>query len=284
MTLSRVLQAAGVSTLGQVVELAGPGLEVPTGLANKLGIRSERMMERVLDHWRRGLADQDILLLNSFKDGSISPNVEDPFPATFLALDVRDISGPLVQPARPVSLEGASGKTLYRLLVKTLNIKKLSGWTDTPWRSFFGGASEAGPQWRSLYKPPLSKRHGDLQWRLLHGIMAVNTFMSIIKDTVEDKCPFCFLKETLFHCFYQCHCLSDLFLFLQVAFTSFTEVFSKQGFIFGFKYTHKLKPKSQLLNFVLGQAKMAVYITRKRKVEQNVHIEPVPVCIIKIIY
>ncbi|CAB1417788.1 unnamed protein product [Pleuronectes platessa] len=64
-TLSRLMQAAGVSTLGQMVELAGPELEDPTGLANKLGIRSERTMKR---------------------------------------------------PARPVSLEGTTGKTLYRLL------------------------------------------------------------------------------------------------------------------------------------------------------------------------
>ena len=84
------------------------------------------------------------------------------------------------------------------------------------------------------------------------------------------------LPPAIFHCFYQCHSLFDLFLYLQVVFTSFTEVFSKQGFIYGFIYTRQAKTdKSQLLNFVLGQAKMAVYITRKRKVEQNVRIEPV---------
>ena len=43
-------------------------------------------------------------------------------------------------------------------------------------------------------------------------------------------------------------------------------------------WTRRIK-KSQLLNFVLGQAKMAVYITRKRKVEQDIHIEPLPVSV-----
>ena len=216
VTLSRVLQAAGVSTLGQVVELAGPGLEDPAGLAEKLRIKSKRTMERVLDHWRGRIREQDIFLLNQFKDGSISPNVEDPFPAIFLALEDRGVSGPLVQPARPVSLVGASGKILYGTMVKTRNVKKLEGWTDTPWRSFFGGGQKTGPQWRSLYKPPLSKRHRDLQWRVLHGILAVNAFVSILRTTVEDKCPFCNIKETIFHCFYECHRLSDLFLFLPV--------------------------------------------------------------------
>ena len=243
VTLSRVVQVAGVATLGQVVELSGPGLEDPAGLAEKLRIKSKRTMERVLDHWRGRIREQDIFLLNQFKDGSISPNVEDPFPAIFLALEDRGVSGPLVQPARPVSLVGASGKILYGTMVKTLNVKKLEGRTDTPWRSFFGGGQKTGPQWRSLYKPPLSKRHGDLQWRVLHGIMAVNAFVSILRTTVEDKCPFCNIKETIFHCFYECHRLSDLFLFLQVVFTSFKEVFNKQVFIYGFKYTRQKKTK-----------------------------------------
>ena len=147
----------------------------------------------------------------------------------------------------------------------------------TTWRSYVGVGQGSGPQWRSLYKPPLSKRRGDLQWRVLHGIMALNAFVSIIKNTVDDKCPFCGIKETIFHCFYACHRLSDFFLFFQVFFTSFEEIFNKQVFIYGFKYTCQQKHKSQLLNFVLGQAKMAVYITGKRKVEENVHIESVPV-------
>ncbi|KAI3373356.1 hypothetical protein L3Q82_006654 [Scortum barcoo] len=44
-TLSRLLRAAGVSTLGQVVELAGPRLDDPVGLAAQLGLRSTRVME-----------------------------------------------------------------------------------------------------------------------------------------------------------------------------------------------------------------------------------------------
>jgi len=41
-------------------------------------------------------------------------------------------------------------------------------------------------------------------------------------------------------------------------------------FICGVKYVKKHRQKSQLLNFLLGQAKMAIYTTRKEKVEQNV--------------
>jgi len=37
-------------------------------------------------------------------------------------------------------------------------------------------------------------------------------------------------------------------------------------FIFGFKYSKEKKKKGWLLNFILGQAKMAVYISRKYEI------------------
>ncbi len=37
-------------------------------------------------------------------------------------------------------------------------------------------------------------------------------------------------------------------------------------FIFGFKYCKRKKRKGRLLNFILSQAKMAVYISRKYKI------------------
>ncbi len=40
-------------------------------------------------------------------------------------------------------------------------------------------------------------------------------------------------------------------------------------FIFGFQYVTKKIFICQLLNFVLGQAKLAIYVRRKKKMEQN---------------
>lgn len=42
-----------------------------------------------------------------------------------------------------------------------------------------------------------------------------------------------------------------------------------QVFILGFKYTRKERFKCQLVNFILGQAKLAIYSSRKSKVTQN---------------
>lgn len=47
----------------------------------------------------------------------------------------------------------------------------------------------------------------------------------------------------------------------------FGVVFTKHMFILGVKYSQKKKAECNLLNFLLGQAKMAVYPSRRRKLE-----------------
>lgn len=50
-------------------------------------------------------------------------------------------------------------------------------------------------------------------------------------------------------------------------FSNFGEHFSFQSFIFGTFYRAAHRTKSQLLNFLIGQAKRAIYIKRQRKIE-----------------
>lgn len=129
------------------------------------------------------------------------------------------------------------------------------------------------PAWRGLYKPPLTKRVADLHWRVLHGIVAVNAFVSVINQDVSDKCPFCPHKETVFHCYCECVRLPPLFMLLESLFRKVGEVFFKQMFILGFKYKKSAKHKCQLMNFILGQTKMAVYVSRKKKVDDSAGID-----------
>lgn len=101
----------------------------------------------------------------------------------------------------------------------------------------------------------------------------MNSFISVINANVQSTCPFCEHRETLFHCFMDCSRLSSLFALLQRVFKGFREVFTKQVFICGFNYSRQQKHKCQLLNFVLGTAKMAVYVSRKRKVDECVDMD-----------
>ena len=73
---------------------------------------------------------------------------------------------------------------------------------DTPWCTVLG--PDVRPQWRELDKPPLDKRVADLQWRILHGAIAVNAFISVLNQEVGQECSFCSQRETVFHAFLHC--------------------------------------------------------------------------------
>lgn len=213
-------------------------------------------------------------MLEDYHAGQLTPDHEDPFSHICLLPDLEELGGPLLEAVQPVSLESASGKTFYRFMVKTVNRNRLNGQTDTPWWRHLGLSPDVKPAWGSIYKPPLSRKHADLKWRILHGIVACSSFVSVLNAAVRDSCPFCHMRETVFHCFYDCQRLLTLFLFLKTVFTMCGENFNQQVFIFYFSYTRHQKEKCQFLNFVLGTSKMAIYMSRKRKVEEDRVIEP----------
>lgn len=110
------------------------------------------------------------------------------------------------------------GKLMYKCFVKVYNKTMLDKRTDTVWRSKLAIEEGVKPVWRVLYKPPLMKRVGDLQWRILHGVVAVNAFISVINSNVDDKCVFCGHRETVFHCYSECERLMPLFDILSQVF------------------------------------------------------------------
>ena len=135
-----------------------------------------------------------------------------------------------------VSLKEAKSKALSALMVKCLNRQRLQHWSQLPWWAQLALGEEVQPEWRSFYKPPLSKRVADLQWRLPHGILAVNAFISALISAVPNTCPFCAAVETVFHCFAECPRLIPLFSMLDYLFREAGEVFSLRIFILGFRY------------------------------------------------
>ena len=50
-----------------------------------------------------------------------------------------------------------------------------------------------------------------------------------------------------------------------------------QSFVLGFPYSQKRRAKCQLINFIIGQAKLAIYLSRKNKMHQmsDCHVVPV---------
>ena len=261
LTVTKDLEAAGISTLEALLEHTGPDLQGEAGLAAGLGWRSLRIVGRLLSHWRAGLTGEERHLLGEYSRGLTAPCADDPFPSIFIC--------PGADQQSQVSLKGANRKILSALMVKRLNGQKLQHRPQLLWRAHLALGEEVQPEWRSLYKPPLSKRVADLQWRLIYGILTVNAFISILNPTVANTCPFCEEVETVFHAFIRCPRLAVLFKLLACLFRKAGEEFSLKISIYGWHDKKTQKEKCQLLNFIVGQAKMAVYVSRKRKVEDN---------------
>ena len=268
--LEYTLVKAGVTTLGDLLQLAGPDLRNSGNVADHLGMRSTRIVAQLLKSWWALLTREEREMLGDYVRGLCSPDCKDPFPNFILSPNLTGCTGFCCSSEHLIFLgpKQATGKDVYKLCVKMLNKKVLDKRVDTPWRSVLQIGDVVRPQWRALYKSPLPKKAGDLQWRILHGAIAVNAFISVLNPDVGQDCPFCFLRETVFHVFMQCVRLKPLFVILQALFVSLNEPFSMETFILGFKYVQKHRFKCQLINFLLGQAKMAIYVSRRNKIEQ----------------
>ncbi|TWW77687.1 hypothetical protein D4764_12G0010770 [Takifugu flavidus] len=163
-------------TLKQLVEAAGLALADARTLSTVLGLRSLRVVERTLELWRRRLSVRERSLLRWYGGGRAELDPTDVFPDFQLNPGCEELSGPLLKALwkDKLGLHGTDNKTT---------------------------AGEHSPQWRVLYKPPIKKRTGDLQWRVLHGVVALNVYLSRLDPAVSDQCPFCPGRETVFHAY-----------------------------------------------------------------------------------
>ena len=260
--------------LKQLVEVAGPTMTDARALAARLGVRSIRTVERALELWRQKLSEDEMKLIMDYDQRAIEPDCNDPFPEAHLRPLFGEHSGPLLEVCNPgkLTLGRADKRTLYLNCVKCLNKVGLNNRQSTAWARRFGGSdTQPGPlpQWTVFYKTPIKKRTGDLQWRIVHGAIACNAFVSRINPAVTNKCPFCDQNETVFHTFVECERLRPLFSVLSKVYHDFGEEFSDASFVYGVGYGKGNKVKGELLNFLSGEAKFAIYMTRKNRVEER---------------
>lgn len=258
--------------LGHMIKVAGSELKDIVAVASLLGQKSMRQTSTILELWRNKLAAEELTLLKSFEAGNLLPDMRDPFPKHWITPDLKEMSGTLLNlnGLQNLLLEELSGKVIYKCSVKIMHKSTLCEKSDNVWREKFDIGNEVKPFWRVLYKPPLMKKSGDLQWRILKGAVAVNAFVSVINSNVNEGCVFCGLRETIFHCFLECSRLKSLFALLKQLFIGFKETFTPKAFIYGAGYNRNQRFKWQLINFMVGQAKMAMYISRRNRIN-NIH-------------
>lgn len=57
-------------------------------------------------------------------------------------------------------------------------VSSLAGLKESRWTEYFGPGSSLKGSWRCLYKQPIEKRTEDLQWRIVHGAIAMNRYQA----------------------------------------------------------------------------------------------------------
>ncbi|TWW77693.1 Transposon TX1 uncharacterized 149 kDa protein ORF 2 [Takifugu flavidus] len=237
------LRDAGVVKLGHLLKTSVPDL------SDRLNMRSSRLLLQLV---REVCASLPEALRVFVLDPSVSELWDDECEYVFPSLAVCPAVGQWqpeeddllsLKSSLSVDFEGVGRKDLYILAVKVRNLRSLEGLKASGWTSFFGAGSSPGGCWRSLYKPPVDKRTGDLQWRIVHGAVATNRYLVHLDPSTGDGCPFCSQSETIYHLFVQCPRLEGLFGQLQ-----------------------RRKAVHQLVNVLSGTAKLAIWKTRKNRV------------------
>lgn len=157
-------------------------------------------------------------------------------------------------------------KQLYAVCVKTRHRNELRQIKQSKWIDLLGSSGLTKGAWGCFYKQPSPKRTGDLQWRIVHGIIATNAYLAHLDPGRSRDCPFCSRTETTAHLFVQCVRLEELFLLLNEICEKLGIEFSPNVFVYGPGYSFKHRWKCCLANFIFGQAKLAIWLTRRNKI------------------
>ncbi|KAL7890945.1 hypothetical protein AOLI_G00004210 [Acnodon oligacanthus] len=272
--LRRSFLDAGICKMGHLRVSDGSGWKTAQLLAQQTGINSQRLLEQFLSEvWqalskqvqeflelpRRDAAPEFPLLRVTAADGGWQENR-----GTLLSF-----SSPSLR-----LFEDADGKALYVVCVKVRNLRALAEVREHCRHDLLRGQSMAGYRWRVLYKLPVPKRSGDLQWCIIHGAIATNQHTAHFVPGMETTCPFCSEPESVEHLFIQCSRLNILFGTLHTLCLKLDITFTYGLFILGPKYTRSQQAKCCLLNFLFGQAKLAIWLTRRNKLRRQGLIDP----------
>ena len=270
------LREAGCVKLGHLLKATRTSVEE---LGERAGIRSSRRLQMMVKEVRgslpgpyRAFIDQQTVCDQWDDEG------EYVFPALTVSAAVEDWQedGGFLSFTTPEleDFEDTSKKAVYLTCVKVAHRRSLGGMKASRWDEFFGPGSTPKGSWRSLYKPPVEKRVGDLQWRIVHGGIATNGYLAHLDPSNGVGCPFCRREETVFHLFVECPRLDRVLAFAEGVATRLGESFSLENVIFGPKYSSSRRPFVTLVNFLYGTVKLSIWKTRKNQVKGLGSVDP----------
>jgi len=248
----------------------------PQELCSLMGITSVRFMEKVMKDifsalpstYRQSInccGEQEGEMTESFPKLQVSMIIdENPEKESILVFGIPELN----------LFEDISKKALYLSCVKVTHQSELKNCRESRWLEEFGQDSSPRRCWRSFYKSPIEKRTADLQWRIVHSAIATNRYLARVDPTVGKECVFCGQEETLKHLFLDCSRLKGLFQILKSWLRKLGEDIDEKMFVFGPKYVAAERKRISLINFLIGEAKLAIWITRKNKRKERGTTEP----------
>lgn len=151
-----------MTTIGHLHQIAGLDFKDVYTVAERLGLKSCRIVTKELESWRSALTIEEKELLEQYSKGYKNPDCNDPFPELSVYPVMGESIGMLLncENLKIVDSEVASGKELYKNCVKVCNNNFLNNRCDTPWREVLKLDVNEKPEWRVLYKSPLIKKNG----------------------------------------------------------------------------------------------------------------------------
>ena len=127
--LETALLCSRTLLLEQVVDAAGITLTNAGALRSGPGIRSTRIVERVLGLWTRRLTAKERILLARYGRGTkLDP--EDPYPDLHLSPQLGEACGPLLVKAKDFNLCTDDKKTIHFNCVRVICKRRLN---NRPW-------------------------------------------------------------------------------------------------------------------------------------------------------
>lgn len=269
--LRQRFQTAGIVKLG---DLRTGGIWKPTAmLVEETKIQSHRILQRIMGEVILALPREFKEILRRDSGGD-----QQPFPPLSIsaAAERPETNGGILSFKIPklTDFENATKRALYITSVKVTYQNSLAGVKESRWSDLLAPGSSPRGSWRSLYKPPAEKRTADLQWRIVHGAVATNRHVARIDPTVATTCPFCGREETIEHLFLGCERLGPMFNTLREWTASFDQALTEDLYIFGPKYSADDKKKICIINFLIGKAKLATWLTRKHKIRNDGTLNP----------
>lgn len=258
---------AGITKVMDLIDLTKGQWRTIHELVEKVGITSVRIMEGLIGDLKASFPPMLTSLINNVLLNGFIPQT---FPEVKVVLkdwefDDDTSQTNLLKGYGDLTFYCIEKKMLYHICVKSVHLGQLKQRPDTKWRSFLSIPDGVYPSWSLLYKPPISKRCGDLQWRILHCIVASNSFISKLNETVLPMCPFCNVHDTIFHMFCECSRLGSLFELLEGILVKLGISYTNGLFILGCRYRRSRQQQCTLANFLIGQAKLAIYKTHQCK-------------------